>query len=411
MKRVRYLLSFFLAVALTAGVIGLFTDDVLQDVKLGLDLRGGFEILYEVEPLAEGQAITRDTLAATVAAIDRRVNVLGVAEPDIAIEGSNRIRVKLAGVFDQDKAREIIGKTAELRFVDVEGNVVMTGADLKENGAKPDFDQYNRPIVTLELKDAKKFEEITRQNIGKPLAIYLDNEMISSPTVQQVISGGTAMITGLESVEEARELADLLNAGALPVKLEEVFANTVGPRLGEKALEETIRAGVVGTALVVLFMIGFYRLPGIVSVIALAAYIFLILLTCTWMNATLTLPGIAGIILGIGMAVDANIITAERIKDELRAGKSILSALRSGTRRSLVTIIDANLTTILAAVVLFFIGTSAVQGFAITLIISILVSMLTAVFGSRLLINWLVRGGVGQTPGYFGVKERDIREL
>lgn len=411
MKRVRYLLSFFLAVALTAGVIGLFTDDVLQDVKLGLDLRGGFEILYEVEPLAEGQAITRDTLAATVAAIDRRVNVLGVAEPDIAIEGSNRIRVKLAGVFDQDKAREIIGKTAELRFVDVEGNVVMTGADLKENGAKPDFDQYNRPIVTLELKDAKKFEEITRQNIGKPLAIYLDNEMISSPTVQQVIAGGTAMITGLESVEEARELADLLNAGALPVKLEEVFANTVGPRLGEKALEETIRAGVVGTALVLLFMIGFYRLPGIVSVIALAAYVFLILLTCTWMNATLTLPGIAGIILGIGMAVDANIITAERIKEELRAGKSILSALRSGTRRSLVTIIDANLTTILAAVVLFLIGTSAVQGFAITLIISILVSMLTAVFGSRLLINWLVRGGVGQTPGYFGVKERDIREL
>ncbi|MCF6092760.1 protein translocase subunit SecD [Microaerobacter geothermalis] len=402
--------GFLLIVVLTFTTIGLTTDNVLEDVILGLDLKGGFEILYQVNPL-EGETITPETMKNTVSALERRISVIGVAEPEIQIEGKDRIRIKLAGVFDQDKARKLLGSPAKLTFRNMDGEILMTGKDLVENGAGIGYDQLNQPLVTLKLKDPEKFANITRQYLEKPIAIYLDETMLTAPIVKAVITGGEATIDGQRTVDEAKELAALLNAGALPVDLKEIYSNSVGAKLGSFALKNTVKAGIIGTILIFLFMIVYYRLPGLVATITLSAYIYLVLRIFTWMGATLTLPGIAAFILGIGMAVDANIITYERIKDELRSGKTILSALRAGSRRSFGTIFDANLTTILAALVLFYFGSSAIQGFAITLITSILVSFFTAVFGSRILLNLLVRGNVGTKPWYYGVKESEISEL
>lgn len=220
------------------------------------------------------------------------------------------------------------------------------------------------------------------------------------------------MIEGNFTIEEAQQLAGILNAGALPVELEEIYSNSVGASLGERAMEQAIYAGFIGIALIFAYMLFYYRFMGIVAVITLSVYIYIVLVVFNWMNAVLTLPGIAALILGVGMAVDANIITYERIKDELRSGKSMMSAFRAGSRRSLSTILDANITTILAASVLFYFGTSAVQGFAVMLIVSILTSFLTAVFGSRLLLGlWVNSRILDGKPRMFGVKESEIGEL
>lgn len=363
--------------------------------------------------------------------------MLGVSEPDIQIEGNNRIRVQLAGVSDQNKARELLSTQAELTFRDVNDKVLLDGSDLKGNAAKQSFaQQTNNPIVTLELKDADKFKQVTEQIVNMPpgenvLVIWLDFEKgdsfkkeqqkelagkepkyISAPAVNQVLSQSDVMIEGSFSVEEAQSLASILNAGALPVKLDEVYSTSVGAKFGEKALNETVFAGFIGIAAIFLFMLIFYRIPGIIAVLTLSIYIWLILAIFYLMNGVLTLPGIAALILGVGMAVDANIITYERIKEELRSGKSVLSAFKAGNRRSFTTIFDANITTILAAAVLFAYGTSSVKGFALVLIISVLASFITAVFGTRLFLGlWVQSRVMDKKPGLFGVKESDIREL
>jgi preprotein translocase subunit SecD len=403
---------FLVITAIIFSTVALTGKKVAMNTTLGLDLRGGFEILYEVSPLNPNQKLTKDTLNAAVTAINSRVNVLGVSEPDIKVEGTDRIRVQLAGVTDQKKARDIVGKPAKLTFRDMtNGKVLMDGSDLAENGAQGTFDEMQRPIVTLKFKDAKKFADVTQKYIGQPVGIFLDENPITAPRINSVIPNGSAQIDGQESIEKAKELAGVLNAGALPVNMKEIFSTSVGAKLGQAALYSGVEAGIIGTLIVLVFMILYYRMPGVVACITLIAYVYLLMLFQNLMGATLTLPGIAAFILGIGMAVDANIIMYERIKEELRSGKSYLSALRAGSKRSLSTILDANVTSIIGALVLAYFGSSAIRGFAVTLILSIVVSLITAVAGSRLMLSLAVRSNLFNKPFYYGVKERDIRDL
>jgi SecD/SecF fusion protein len=420
------LIAFLAIIVIAFGAIAWTSSDIIKSVRLGLDLKGGFEILYEAEPIDEGKELTAQVLRSAAQSLERRANVGGVEEPEVLPELPNRIRVRLAGVENQQEIRDRLKEPAQLTFRSNSGcenpnefcKIELDGNDFVENGASVQYIQgTNEPIVAIKLKDPDKFEEITRRlsahypGVGSVLAIYMDDEQLSAPTVQRPIPGGTAQIEGRFTYSEAERLAETINLGALPVKLTEKYTQSVGATLGKKALEETIRAGIVGSILVLLFMLAVYRVPGLVAGISIIIYSWLLLIVFNLMNATLTLPGIAAFVLGIGMAVDANIITAERIKEEIRAGKSILSSLRAGSRNSLSTILDANITTIIAGIALYFLGTGGIQGFALTLIFSILVSMVTNVALSRLLLNLLIRANVFRKPVYFGVKESEIRAL
>lgn len=405
------IIAFLLVVGLTFGLIGATASGVVKGITLGLDLRGGFEILYEVKPIEEGQELTENTLKDTVGALIKRIDIIGVAEPELSIEGDNRIRVKLAGVTNQEQARKLLGEPAKLAFLSVTGEELMTGNDLAEDGASVEYDEVKRPYIALKLKDAKKFEEITKQYIGLPISIALDEKILTSPVVQSVISGGTASITGDYTVDEATELAAILNAGALPVEMKEIYSNSVGAKLGAESLQKSLYASTIGMIFIFAFMFFYYRWPGVIAIITLVVYMYLLLLIINWMNATLTLPGIAAFILTVGMAVDANIITYERIKEELRSGKTLLSAVRAGQRQSFGTIIDANLTTMIAGAVMFYFGTSSVQGFAVTLMVGIVITILTSVYGTRLLFAIWVRSNALRKPWYYGVKESEIGEL
>ncbi|UOE95543.1 protein translocase subunit SecD [Alkalihalobacillus sp. LMS39] len=428
------IIAFFLIVALLGGVIGMTLTDVTKEIKLGLDLQGGFEVLYEVKPANEGDVLNNDLLQATVAALNQRVNVIGVSEPNISIEGDDRVRVQLAGVEDQQTARDLLATEAQLTFRDVDDNILFDGTELQENGASTSFHpDTNLPIVTLTLKDSEMFYEVTREISQRPfgenrLVIWLDYEegdtyyeeamkaepkFISDASVRAPINSRNVMIeSSTFTQQQTRFLADILNAGALPTQLTEMYSHSVGASLGEQAMQKTIYAGFIGVGLIFLYVIFYYRFMGIIAMITLSAYIYLVLVIFNAMNAVLTLPGIAALILGVGMAVDANIITYERIKEEIRSGKSIMSAFKAGSRRSLSTILDANITTILAASVLFYFGTSSVQGFAVMLIVSILTSFITAVYGSRLLLGlWINSRIFNKKPRFFGVKESEISEL
>ncbi|MGD6774384.1 protein translocase subunit SecDF [Sutcliffiella horikoshii] len=427
------IVAFFLLLILIGSTIGVFTNPITKDIKLGLDLQGGFEVLYEVKPINENSEVDRDLLVSTVSALNKRVNVLGVSEPNIQIEGDDRIRVQLAGVEDQSKARELLSTEAKLTFRDVDDKLLMDGSALAEGGASQSFDQNNAPSVALTLRSASEFGDITRQvrdmGVGRNLmVIWLDFEegvdsyeaeagkadpkYLSAAGVDRVLNETNVQITGNFSIESAKELADLLNAGSLPVELEEIYSTSVGAKFGETALQKTVLAGIIGISAILIFMLVYYRLPGLVAVVTLSTYIFLILLVFELMNGVLTLPGIAALILGVGMAVDANIITYERIKEELKLGRSAMSAFRAGSRNSFSTILDANLTTLLAAGVMFVYGTSSVKGFATMLIVSILLSFITAVFGSRLLLGlWVNSRFMNNKPHLFGVKKEDILDI
>ncbi|MDV6377193.1 protein translocase subunit SecDF [Sporosarcina sp. GW1-11] len=429
MKNRGRIVAFLLLIVILASTIFSTTNPILKDVKLGLDLQGGFEVLYQVKPLKEGQKITESTVADTARALTNRIDVLGVSEPSIQIESNNRIRVQLAGVEDQESARELLSTQANLSFRDADDNLMLDGNDLKEGKAKANFDENNNPVVTLEMKDPNKFGDVTSQIVQKKpnnmLVIWLDFKegensfkeeamkpdpaFISAPYVSKTINSSNVEISGNFTVEETKNLAGILNAGALPVHLEEIYSTSVGAQFGEQALEKTVFAGIVGVSLIFIFMAFYYRLPGVIAVVTLSVYIYLILLVFTKINGVLTLPGIAALMLGVGMAVDANIITYERIKEELRVGKSIKSSFTAGAKSSFTAILDANITTLLAAVVLFIFGTSSVKGFATMLIISILVSFLTAVWGSRLLLGLLVHSGsLDGKVGLFGLSKKAV---
>lgn len=432
MKKRGRLVAFLLLLVIFAATIGSTANPILKNVKLGLDLQGGFEVLYEVQPLKTGsnkQKITEDVVADTAKALRNRIDVLGVSEPSIQIESNNRIRVQLAGVDDQKKARELLSTQANLTFRDADDKLLLDGDDLKAGKAKDNFGEGGNPVVTLEMKDPSKFAQVTSEVAAKApenvMVIWLDFEegkdsykeemkkpeprFISAPSVRQTINSSNVEISGSFTVEETKDLAGILNAGALPVHLEEVYSTSVGAQFGEQALDQTVTAGIIGVSLIFIFMLLYYRIPGLVAVITLSVYIFLIMVVFTLINGVLTLPGIAALLLGVGMAVDANILTYERIKEELRVGRSIKAAFSTGAKESFTAILDANITTLLAAVVLFIFGTSSVKGFATMLIISIAVSFLTAVWGSRLLLGLLVHSGIFDgKPGWFGISPKRV---
>lgn len=408
---IKRLVAFLLIVVVTLGVVAWTSPGLLPKVRLGLDLKGGFEILYVAEPVEEGKEVTRESLIRTARSLEDRANASGVAEPDVTTEGTNRIRVKLAGVENQEQVRELLRKPAELTFRGPDGTKEMIGSDFVEGAAKVGFDTTNLPIIHIEVVDKAKFADVTQRLLGQPLAIYLDDVLLSAPIVQQVLPDGKATISGNYTYEEASELKDIINLGALPLKLTEKYTQSIGATLGQQSLTQTIKAGIIGSVLILLFMIVFYRLPGIISAITLIAYTWLVLVVFYLMNATLTLPGIAALILGIGMAVDANIIKFERIKEEIRSGKSLLSSLKAGSKHSIRTILDANITNIISCIVLYAIGNGAIRGFALTMIVSILISMLTNVLFSKFLIDLLIRSNLIKKTSYFGVKEADIRGL
>ena len=433
MKKRGRIIAFLLIVFIFAGTISTTVTDISKKINLGLDLQGGFEILYEVEPVAEDQAVDRTLLEATVQTLNDRVNRLGISETVIDIEGEDRIRVQLAGVEDQAEAREMLATSARLSFRGVDDTEYLDGSDIKEGSAKQDFDaQSNQPMVTLQLKSADKFGEVTTEiaNKGTPnnlLVIWMDYQegdsfekevekqepkFISAPQVSQPLNTTDVQITGDFTIEEAQRLADVINSGSLPVHMTELYSTSVGAQFGEQALNQTVFAGIIAIIAIFIFMIAVYRFPGFIAGINIAIYVYLIILVFQLMNGVLTLPGIAALILGVGMAVDANVLTFERIKEDLKEGKSVKASFKAGGKSSLVTILDANITTLLAAAVLFFYGTSSVKGFATMLIISILVSFLTAVYGTRLLLGlWVNSGFLTKRKSWFGVKKKQIQDI
>ncbi len=376
-----------------------------EGIRRGLDIAGGLYVLMEAVETGDRE-VDDDAIDRAIAVIRNRVDELGVAEPVIAPQGDDRIRIELPDLEDVEQAREIIGRTAMLTFVGPDGEEIVTGAHLERARAErqPEISPY--PFVSLEFdsEGARLFAEATEKYFGEPIAIYLDDEKISEPVVRAVITGGQATIEGDFDFEEASELALLLRSGALPVELRELESRLVGPTLGQRTEEIAAYAAAVGLIMVLLFMILYYRLAGVIAGVALVFYMSLVLWALTYLPTTLTLPGIAGLILSIGMAVDANVIIFERIKDELRSGRTIRSAMESGFRRAFRAIFDANVTTLLVTVVLFILASGPVRGFAVTLFIGIVCSMFTAIVLTRILMRLAFKSGLIQGGAYMGVK-------
>lgn len=371
-------------------------------VKQGLDLQGGTHVVLQAVDTPQLK-VNDDAVERASHIIERRVNALGLTEPLVQRQGKDRIIVELPGVKDPEKAINILGKTALLEFKDPSGKTVMTGTDLKD--AKASVGNGNQAVVSLEFSDegGQKFADVTARNIGKQIAITLDGEVLTSPVVQEAIAGGRAQITGSRSMEEAQHLAILLRSGSLPVKLEVIENRTVGPTLGQDSKEASQKAFLIGVAGVFVFMLLFYRLSGLVADIALLLYTMLLLLVMRYLNATLTLPGMAGIILSIGMAVDANVLIFERFKEEIRSGSSLRKAMDMGFSRALVTILDSNITTLMACLVLFYLGTGPVKGFAVTLAIGVVLSMFSAVTVTKFLLQFLINANFTKSPAAFGI--------
>jgi len=389
-------------------------------LRLGLDLQGGTQVQLQSD-LPEGREATAEDIETAKVIIERRVNGLGVSEPLIQSSG-DRIIVALPGIADADAAIETLRGTGQLEFVDftdapfelgagavvatsldpsqaVEGGtvyeIVLTGDLLESAGVTLD-QQTNRPIITFQFKPegAVIFEEYTRNHIGDRLAIVLDKTVLSAPVINAVISD-SGIIEGEFTLDEAQNLAIQMQYGALPVPLKAVDVRTVGPSLGQDSVSSSILAGIIGVLVVFLFMLLYYRLPGILADMALVAFILLNLAVYKIVPVTLTLPGIAGFLLTTGMAVDANILIFERMRDELRAGRSLNSAVEAGFSRAWTSILDSNISALLIALILWYFGSnfgaSIVQGFAITLIIGVLISMFTAVVITRTLMRFMVR--------------------
>lgn len=428
MKKSR-LAAFGIIVATIIAVIIAFASDIRNSMTLGLDLQGGFEILYQVTPL-EGQEMP--DMEAVVSSVRKRVDVLGVSEPEITVEGNDRIRVSLAGVDSPDQARRIISSTANLTFRDVNDNLLMDASVLEEGGASVGQDQYGNYVVNLSLKDSDTFyqvtSEIAQRSSGQNLIVaWLDYEegqsyaaesrkedpaYISAATVSEGISGNSAQISGNFTQESATELKDLINSGSLPVQLTEQYSDVVSADYGLGAFSTTMLAGAIGVAAVMLFMICVYRLPGVISAITLAVYIFVVFLLYNAMGAVFTLSGIAALVLGVGMAVDSNILTFERIKDAMYHGRSVQSAFREGSRESFRTILDAQMTTLISAIILYLLGTGSVKGFATMLIVSTLTTLLLIVFVARFLLGLLVKSGcLDGRYELFSVRKNDVPDV
>jgi len=376
----------FIIIALVIGIALFYTFPLDKNINLGLDLQGGSHIVLECIDTPNAP-VDSDAVNRVLEIIANRIDPEGVKEPVIQRQGERRILVQLPGMDDPQEAESLIGKTALLEFKDENGETLVTGSYLKN--AKTDYDRFGRPNVILEFDEegAKLFEQATMVNVGRVLAITLDGQEISAPVVQEPISGGEASITGQFSVEEAQRLALLLRSGALPVEVQILENRSVGPTLGQDSIDRGLRAGIVGLLLILVFMVIFYKGFGLVADLSLGICILLVMAGLAILNATLTLPGIAGIILTIGMAVDANILIFERIKEELKMDKTFRASIEAGFSKAFRTILDANVTTLIAAVALLYFGTGPIRGFAVTLSIGIAVSMFTAIIVTKLILE------------------------
>ena len=354
-------------------------------ISLGLDLRGGVYTVYQAEDTDDSDFDTK--MNSTVSILTSRLTRQGFTEATVTRQGSDRIRVEIPNVSDPNEILTIIGTPAQLYFVDESGNNLMEGSMVKNASAA--YDQDGKPCIAFELNDegAKIFAEATAANLGKTISITLDGETISRATVNTVIAGGKGEITGNFTADEAKNLATLILSGALPLNLTQLEVSAISATLGVEALDRAIQAGIIGVILVMLFMIFRYRLCGVVADIALTIYIMIVVLLLALTGAQLTLPGVAGIILGIGMAVDANVVIFERIREEVNVGRPLGSAIRKGFSNALSAIVDSNVTTIIAAVVLYAFGTGSVRGFALTLGIGVVTSLFTAVFITHKLLD------------------------
>ncbi|MGV3523017.1 MAG: protein translocase subunit SecD [Candidatus Sericytochromatia bacterium] len=398
-----------------------------RPIRKGLDIQGGVHLVVEAQDVPqkivdnkvveEAIQVNPQTMQAAQAVVRQRVDGLGVAEPLIQLKGDRQIIVELPGIKDPQEAVKLIGETAKLDFRRpdpkdptkfVESGVY--GKMLKD--ARANLRGANDWIIEFEFnaEGAKKFGELTTQLVGQPLGIFLDGNMISAPRVNSPITGGSGIIEGGFTAEDAKTLAIQLKAGQLPVPLKMVENRTVGPTLGQEAVDRSFMAAASGLAIVLLYMLWFYRIPGIMANISLGMYALFNLAVFKLIPITLTVPGIAGFILSIGMAVDANVLIFERTKEELRAGKSIFNAVEAGFNRAFSSIFDSNVTTLISSAVLYYFGTGLIRGFAVTLAIGVLISMFTAITVTRTLMRVLVRFRKMRNPVLYGVKPRKAQK-
>lgn len=444
MKKSRGIVVLLLTVILTvffcftaAVGIGPTGTGAAKHINTGLDLSGGVSITYQTKKSNP----TKEEMSDTIYKLQKRVEQYST-EAQVYQEGSDRITVEIPGVTDADAILNDLGKPGSLYFItqeDADGNqnfttgqngyvlarsmdeikesgsVVLEGSDVAdaEGGAIQNQNTSAKEyVVSLTLtSDGKnsgkeKFSEATKENVGKQIAIIYDNQVVSAPNVNEQISGGKAQISGMKDLEEAQNLASYIRIGSLSLELEELRSSVVAAQLGEEAISTSVMAGAIGLIIVILFMIIAYRVPGIVAGIALILYTVLMLITLNAFDITLTLPGIAGIILGIGMAVDANVIIYARIREEIGAGVSVRSAIKAGFSKAFSAIFDGNITTLIAAFVLMWLGSGTVKGFAYTLALGIVISMFTSLVVSRLIVNALYAVGIHDPKFYGNTKER-----
>ncbi len=406
---------------------------LFQNLKFGLDLQGGFEILYKAEAI-DGSHMTSEKIKATYKTLSKRIDSLGVSEPEIVVEGNDKIRVKLAGVKDSEEARSQLSKVATLSFRDSNDNLLMTSEVLKAGGAKIGQDQEGNPAIALSVKDKDKFYEVTSKVSSQEnnlIVIWLDfqpivdsyqsegslcgtseSNCLSAATVTQGFASDV-IIQGDFTFEEVRNLVDLINSGSLPSKLTEISSSTVGASFGKETLNTTLTAGILAIIAIMLILILVYHFAGFIASVAMMIYSFLVFSVFWIVGGVLTLPGIAALLLGIGMAVDSTVITFARIREELLKGKSLVNAYREGTRQSFSAIIDSNITTLIVAVTMFIFGESSIKGFATMLMITVFVTMCTMVFLTRLLLKLFVNTEYfnHKLNFFIRVRDKDIPDL
>ncbi len=407
---------------------------ILNNLKLGLDLQGGFEVLYEAKSI-DGSKMTKEKMQATYKTLSKRIDALGVSEPEIILEGTNRIRVKLAGVTNEEEARKQLATVATLSFRDADDNLLMTSDILNEaNAAKVSEDAKGDPAVSLSIKDKDKFYNVTnriKDYDNNVIVIWLDfdeekdsysseqqlcgtegSNCLSAATVSQAFASDV-IIQGNFSQEEVSNLVDLINSGSLPSKLTEISSKTVEASFGDNTIDKIVLAGIIGMIIIILILTIFYHYSGFISAICMAIYTLLVFAIFWTVGGVLTLPGIAALVLGIGMAVDSNVITFSRIRDELYKGKSLENAFKIGTKESLSSILDANITTFLVAIIMFIFGESSIKGYATMSIITIFVTMFTMVLLTRILLGLFVKTKYfeNRTKLFINVNKEDIPDL
>jgi preprotein translocase subunit SecD len=418
MKNKKLMLLFIIGLVITSIVIIL-----TKPTKLGLDLIGGSRLVLQAEKPANASKITDEMMNSLQFAIENRVNKIGVEETLVQRTGEDRLIVEIPNISDPQKAKEYLGETAELEFKKQETGFngeqtwVSTGLSGKDlSKASVSTDNVGRWVVLLQFNDkgAKKFGNLTKELVGKPMAIFFNGELQSAPVIQEPILTGSAQISGGQegfSIEEVRKTVDLLNAGALPMPAKIIEENSVGPTLGFDSIEKSKIAGMAGILMVMVFMLFYYRIPGIIANLALIIYGTLVFATFKIIPITLTLAGIAGFILSIGMAVDANILIFERTKEELKAGRTLFTAINAGFDRAFTSIFDSNMTTIITCAILYMLGTSIVKGFALTLAIGVLISMFTAITVTKNFMHLFFGTGQLKNPEWFGLKKEHIKKI